>query len=102
MGLKGKEIPLEDIVLDWAYTYANWEIYHETEEEPFNSSELDVDMMGDVYEYYGERRNDFIDQIAEDYGVDEDKYKKLKDPNLSIRDIEQIALSDKLKKGGKK
>lgn len=99
-GIKGKEIPLEDIVLEWAYTYSQYEIMSEIEGNPFDSSEsgLDVYMMGDVYEFYGDRREDYIEEIAEKYGVDEDK---LRDPNLSIGDIGQIALSDKLKKGGK-
>ena len=94
-GIEGKEIPLEDIVLEWAYTYSQYEIMSEIKGEPFDSGELDGYMMIDVYEFYGDRRNDFIEQIAEKYGVDEDK---LRDPNLSIGDIGQIALSDKLKR----
>lgn len=98
-GIKGQEIPLEDIVLEWAYTYSQYEIMSENEGKPFDSSEVDGYMMSDVYEFYGDRRDDYIEEIAEKYGVDEDK---LRDPNLSIRDIGQIALSDKLKKGGTK
>lgn len=87
-GLKGKEIPLEDIVLEWAYTYSQYEIMSEIEGKPFDSGELDGYMMIDVYEFYGDRRNDFIGQIAEKYGVDEDK---LRDLNLPIGVIERAA-----------
>jgi len=88
-GLKGKEIPLEDIVLEWAYTYSQYEEMSEIEGEPFDSNELDFHILRDVYEYYGDRRNDFIEQIAEDYGVDANKLEAL---NLSIEDIKQAAL----------
>jgi len=87
--LKGKEIPLEDIVLEWAYKYSQYEEISEIEGEPFDSHELDFDIIRDVYEYYGDRRDDFIEQIAEDYGVDANKLRAL---NLSIEDIEQAAL----------
>ena len=91
LGLKGKEIPLEDIVLEWAYRYSQYEIYSEIEGKPFDSNEyqLDVDMQKNVYACYGERRDDFIGQIAEDYGVNTFKLEAL---NLSIGDIEQVAL----------
>ena len=88
-GLKGKEIPLEDIVLEWAYVYSQYEEMSEIEGEPFDSHELDFGILKDVYEYYGERLNDFMEQIAEDYGVDTEKLEAL---NLSIEDIEQAAV----------
>jgi len=93
-GLKGKEIPLEDIVLEWAYQYSQYEIYSEIEGKPFDSNEfqLDVDMQRDVYACYGERRDDFIGQIEEDYGVYSYNLAALNLSILSIGDIEQVAL----------
>lgn len=97
-GLKGKEIPFEDLVLEWAYTYSQYEIISEIEGKPFGSRELDIYIMANVYEFYGDRRNDFIEQIAEKYDVDEDKLVAL---NLSIGDIERAAMSGKYQKEAK-
>lgn len=94
-GIEGKEIPLEDIILEWAYTYSQYEILSEDEGKPFDSGELDGYMMSNVYEFYGDRRDDYIEQMAEKYDVDEDK---LRDPNLSIGDVGQIALKEKIEK----
>ncbi|MFC1965707.1 hypothetical protein ACFLWI_02000 [Chloroflexota bacterium] len=90
-GIKGKEIPIEDIVLEWAFTYSISEELSEIEGEPFDSSELDYNMMRDLYEYWGDRREEFIENIAETYGIDE--YELRENPNLSIGDILKFAAS---------
>ena len=91
LGIEGKEIPLEDIVLEWASKYASYEELSEIDGEPFDSmeSQLDADIVRDVYTWYGERRQCFIAQIEEDYGLDA---AKLEDLNLSIADIEQVVI----------
>ena len=90
-----QKIKLEDLVLEWAYVFAGYEILSETEGESFDSRELDGYMMANVFDYYGERREDFIEEIAEEYGADEVKLRVL---NLSIGDIERAAMSGKYKK----
>jgi len=84
-----RDIKFEDILLDWAYVIANSEEYSEIEGEPFYEGEFDVHMVANVFEYYGERRNAFIYNIAEWYGIDSCL---LTDPGLSITDIERVAL----------
>ena len=88
-GLKGKEIPLEDIVLEWAYTFSQYEIMSEINGESFDSTELDHYIMLHVYEFHGDRRSDFIGHIEEKYGVN--TY-RLQDLNMTLGDIEQAAI----------
>jgi hypothetical protein len=90
--IKGRDISLEDIVLEWAYKYSGYEEMSEIEGELYDIRELDGYMMTDVYEFYGDRRSDFIAQIEEEYGVDTDKLEAL---NLSLGDIEQAAIQFK-------
>jgi hypothetical protein len=90
-GLKGKEIPIEDIVLEWASTYSDYEELSEIEGEPFDSSELDNNMVGDVYEYWGDRRDGIIEKIAEKHGIDENILRE--NSTLSMGDILRIAVS---------
>lgn len=80
---------LEDVILDWAYTYAGYEELSEIEGEPlFDSGELDGYLMSNVFDYYGERRADAIYSIAEQYDADQYILEQLK---LPIGDIELIA-----------
>ncbi len=95
------EITVEDLVDDYAWAYAQYEILSEIEGEPFYSSELDVHISSDVYEYWGERRGDAIYNIVVDYGLDHFDYYKLLTLNLPISDIEEFVKSGKYKKGGK-
>jgi len=89
-GLKVEEIPLEDIVLEWASEYAGYEELAEEEGKAFDSTEaqLDGDLMRDVYERYGERRQNFIEDLEEEYSVDVDKLIEL---NVSLGEIEYAA-----------
>jgi hypothetical protein len=89
-GIKGKEILLEDIVLDWAYIYSTFESMSEIDNELFDTRDLDTDLMRNVYEAHEERRSDFIMRIARKYGVDVDK---LIYPELSVGQIKHIAIS---------
>jgi hypothetical protein len=92
------EITVEDLVEDWASTYAGYEQLSEMEGEPFDSYELDTHICLDVYEYWGERRGNEIEGIAADYGLDRSDYYKLLTLNLPISEIEDIVKSWKYKK----
>lgn len=92
------KIEPKDLVLDWAYTYANWEIISEIEGKPFDSGELDSYIMVNVYEFYGDRRSAAISEIAEEYDADEDKLMAL---NLPIGKTKEAAKSGKYKKEAK-
>ena len=93
---------LEDLVDDYASTYAGYEQLSEHEGEPFDSSELDGAIYGKIYDYWGERRGDEIEGICADYGLDRFDYYKLLTLNLPISEIEEIVKSGKYKRGGTK
>ena len=80
---------MEDIVLEWAYTFSQYEIMSEINGESFDSTELDHYIMLHVYEFHGDRRSDFIGHIEEKYGVN--TY-RLQDLNMTLGDIEQAAI----------
>ena len=84
-----REIKFEDIVLDWAYAIASAEEYSEIEGKSFEEGEFDVHLMANIFEYCGERQRDYIDNIAEWYGIDPNVFIDL---TLSIADIEQTAV----------
>ncbi len=95
-----REITVENLVDDYASTYAGYEQLSEMEGEPFYSSELDLHIYSDVYEYWGERRGDAINNIVVDYGLTYSDYYKLLTLNLPISEIEEIVKSGKYKRGG--
>jgi hypothetical protein len=89
-----QQIKLEDVILNWAYRYSENEIVKEDLGWTHDPRNFDSFIMSNPFDDYDYRRNAYIERIAEYYGIDEDK---LRDPNLSIGDIEQIA-----GEGGKK
>jgi len=97
-----EKITVEDLVDDYASTYAGYEQLSEMEGEPFNSSELDKHICSNIYEYWGERRGNEIQGICADYGLDYSDYYKLLTLNLPISEIEEIVKSGKYKRGGTK
>lgn len=84
-----------DLVWDWAFLYALEEMVSEDLGKPFDSRELDMEMITDVYSARETQREIAIWEIAEKYGSDP---VKLKDLNLSIEETEEIAKSGKYKK----
>ncbi|MFC1995015.1 hypothetical protein ACFLVK_01250 [Chloroflexota bacterium] len=95
-GLTWEEIPVEDIILEWAYEYAAHEEMGEIEGEPFDTSDLDtlgttdldVHLMGNICYNYGERRDNFMEQIVEDYDVDPYEIDKLTAHELTLGALE--------------
>lgn len=94
-----REITVESLVDDYVAAYAGFEQLDEMEGEPFDSSELDVHISSNVYEYWGERRGNEIEGICADYGLERSDYYKLLTLNLPISEIEEIVKSGKYKKG---
>ena len=86
----------KDLVYDWAFLYATFEMVSEDKGEPFfDSKNLDMELIEDVYSARETQREIAIWGIAETYGADP---VKLKDLNLSIEEIEEIAKSGKYQK----
>ena len=86
----------KDLVYDWAFLYALWEMVSEDKKKPFfDSKDLDMELMEDVYCARETQREITIWEIAETYGADP---VKLKDLNLSIEETEEIAKSGKYQK----
>lgn len=84
-----REIKVEDILLDWAYVMAGNEEFREIEGESLEPEEIGLHIVGNVFEYYGERRRDFVNELENWYEVDLHIF----DPSsLSIADIEGILL----------
>jgi len=86
-----KLIDPPDLVWDWASLYALEEMVSEIQGEPFNSSELDLEMISNPYYAREEQRANDIWGIAEKYGADPVKLKAL---NLSIEETEEIVKSN--------
>ncbi len=84
-----------DLVWDWAFLYATWDLISWIQAKPFDSRRLDLEMINDVYHARETQREIAIWGIAEKYGADP---VKLKDLNLSIEETEEIAKSGKYKK----
>ena len=95
-----REITVEDLVDDYAFAYAQYEMLSEMDGEPFDSSALDLHIYSDVYEYWGERRGNEIEGICADYGLDRSDHYKLLTLDLPISEIEEIVKSGKYKRGG--
>ena len=85
----------KDLVYDWAFLYALEEQISEILGKPFDSRNLDSEMMYDPYYARETQREIAIWEIGEKYGADP---VKLKDLNLSIEQTEEIAKSGKYKK----
>lgn len=86
----------KDLVYDWAFLYATFEMVSEDKGEPFfDSKNLDMELIEDVYSARETQREIAIWGIAETYGADP---VKLKDLNLSIEEIEEIAKSGEYQK----
>ena len=83
-----REIKFEDIVLDWAYAMASEEKYSELADESYEGEEIGTHMIGNIFEYDGERRRDFIDDMAEEYGIDDDTYRELQ--SMPIKDVHEF------------
>lgn len=84
-----------DLVWDWAFLYAFNEMVSEIQGEPFDSRELDLEMIRNPQHARETQREIAIWEIAEKYNADA---VKLKDLNLSIEKTEEIAKSGKYKK----
>jgi len=85
-----RKIKFGDIVLDGAYTIASAEEFSEVEGEDFHETEFDVHMVANIFEYHGERFRDFIYDMAEEYGIDNYKYKELQ--SMPIEENNQFFL----------
>ena len=88
-----------ELVWDWAWAYAMDEWLSEITNNPFDTTNLDLEMVRNP-QYATERRRAFereiaIWRIAEKYGPDPVKHKDL---NLSIEETGEIAKSGKYKK----
>lgn len=90
-----KIIDAPDLVWDWAFLYATDEMVSEILGKPFDSRELDLEMIRNPQYARETQREIAIWKIAEKYGADPVKLKEL---NLSIEETEEIAKSGKYKK----
>lgn len=86
-----------DLVYDWAFLYALWEMVYEAQGKAFNSKELDLEMMRTPEAARETQREIAIWKIAEKYGADP---VGLKDLNLSVEATEDAAKPGKYKKEG--
>ena len=80
-----------DLVYDWAFLYTLEEMVFEMQGKPFDSSELDLEMMSNPYYASESRKEIFIHEIADKYSADPIKLKNL---NLSLEEIEEIVKSN--------
>lgn len=98
-----KVIESPDLLWDWAWEYAMAEWLSEITNQPFDTTELDLQLVRNPRSREGVRkvceREIAIFEIATEYGADP---QELKDLNLSIGETEEIAKSGKYQKGGKK
>lgn len=81
----------KDLVCDYAFLYATEEMVSEIRGKPFDSRDLDIVMIQDVYHARETQREIAIWDIAKKYGADP---VKLKDLNLSIEETEEIVKSN--------
>jgi hypothetical protein len=73
----------KDLVYDWAFFYAlNEQLYEDFGKRPF--TDLDLELINDVYHARREMRTIELWQIAEKYGDDPDKLKELNLPQEEI------------------
>lgn len=80
-----REISLEDVILDWAYAMANEEESAELSDDPSDRENIGDYIIGNIFEYHDERRRDFIDGTAEEYGIHGDKRQELE--SMPIKDV---------------
>ena len=92
-----QEISFEDIVLDWAYAMASEEEYRELADDPSGFEDIGSRIIGNIFGYYGERRRDFIDDMAEEYGIDDDKFQELE--SMPMADVNQFFITLEIERG---
>lgn len=80
-----REISLEDVILDWAYIMALEEESRELADEPDAGEERGEFMIGNVFREHGIRRREFIEEMANEYSIDDDKYQELQ--SMSMKDV---------------
>jgi len=77
----------KELVYDWAFLYALWEMIADSKGESFDSSDLDSELIKDVYYARREMRPIELWGIAEKYGDDPEKLKEL---NLPAEEVDEI------------
>ena len=95
-----QEVSFENIVLDWAYVMAGEEEYRELADDPSMMEDRGSYMIGNVFYYRDERRLDFINDLAEEYGISDDKFREL--ISMPIEDVNQFFIRLQIERERKK
>jgi hypothetical protein len=93
-GFEGTEIPLENIVLEWASEYAFQDEMSEIEGQPYDTEDvlqLDFHIMHSVFENFGNKRHYCLEIIEDDYEIEPYLVKELDSLNLTLGQIATAA-----------